>query len=241
MLKNKTVKSFDKIKIALNHFKKDGRDSVLIICHGFAMSKDSKPFIDLSNDFLKSFDIIVMDQRGHGDSEGIFSFSAKEHEDVKAVIEYAKENYTRIYLMGFSLGAASCIIEVAKNKNVNALIAVSTPISFEKIENRFLYKDALIPGIQKFGGHTLKMRLGNMFEEKEKPLDVIDRISPLPLLLIQGENDPIIFKHHAEKLYKKAKDPKKLVMIEKGLHAEDLYINKPEEFVSLCSSWLSGL
>lgn len=237
----KTIESFDKTKIALNHFKKDGRDTVLIICHGFAMSKDSKPFIDLSNDFFKSYDIIVMDQRGHGDSEGVFTFSAKEHEDIKAVVEYAKENYTCIYLMGFSLGAASCIIEVAINKNVNGLIVISAPISFEKIENRFLYKDALIPGIQKFGEHTLKMRLGNIFEKKEKPIDLIDKLSPIPTLLIQGENDPIIFKHHAEELYEKAKDPKKLIMIDKGLHAEDLYINNPKEFVSLCSSWLSGL
>lgn len=237
-MENKIVESFDRTKIALNHFKKDGRDAVLIICHGFAMSKDSKPFLNLSNDLFQLYDIIAMDQRGHGNSEGVFSFSSKEHEDIKVVVEYAKQNYTCIYLMGFSLGAASCIIEVAINKNVHGLITVSAPISFEKIENRFLYKDALIPSIQKFGGHTLKMRLGNMFAKKEKPIDVIDSISPIPILLIQGENDPIIFKHHAQTLYEKAKDPKKLVIIEKGLHAEDLYINNPKEFVSLCNSWL---
>ncbi len=237
-MESKTIESFDKTKIALNHFKKDDRNTVLIICHGFAMSKDSKPFLDLSNDLFESWDIITMDQRGHGTSEGVFSFSAKEHEDIKAVVEYSKENYTYIYLMGFSLGAASCIIEVATNKNVNGLITVSAPISFENIENRFLYKDALIPGIQKFGNHTLKMRLGNIFEKKEKPVDVIDKISPIPILLIQGEKDPIIFKHHAETLYGKAKEPKKLMVIKEGLHAEDLYINNPKEFVSLCSSWL---
>ncbi len=240
MLK-KTVESFDKTKIALNHFKQDSRDTVLIICHGFAMSKDSKPFLDLSNDLFESWDIIAMDQRGHGNSEGIFSFSSKEHKDIKAVIEYAKESYTRIYLMGFSLGAASCIIEVAANKNVNGLITVSAPISFEKIENRFLHKDALIPGIKKSGEHTFKMRLGNMFAKKENPVDVIDKISPIPILLIQGEKDPIIFKHHAETLYKKAKEPKKLIIIKEGLHSEDLYLNNRKEFVSLCSSWLSSL
>jgi len=240
LIKNTTIESFDKTKIALNHFKKDGRDAVLIICHGFAMSKDSKPFIALSNDLFELYDIIAIDQRGHGDSEGVFSFSAKEHEDVKAVIEYAKEkeNYTNIYLMGFSLGAASCIIEVAQNKNVNGLITISAPISFEKVENRFFHKDALIPGIKKSGNHTFKMRLGNMFARKEKPIDVIDNTSPIPILLIQGEKDPIIFKHHAEALYEKAKDPKKLIIVEKGLHAEDLYINNPKEFISLCNSWL---
>lgn len=238
MIQNKLIDSFDKTKIAINHLKKDGRDTVLIICHGFAMSKDSKPFLDLSNDLFELYDIIAMDQRGHGDSGGIFNFSSKEHEDIKAVVEYAKGNYKHIYLMGFSLGAASCIIEVAKNKNVNGLITISAPISFDKIENRFLHKDALIPGIKKSGNHTLKMRLGNMFAKKEHPIDVIDKISPIPILLIQGEKDPIIFKHHAETLYKKAKEPKKLMIIKNGLHAEDVYLKNPKEFVALCSSWV---
>ncbi len=84
----------------------------------------------------------------------------------------------------------------------------------EKIENRFLDKGALLPGIQKFGIHTIKLRIGNIFSRKINPIDVVDQISPIPLLIIQGEKDPIIFKHHAEQLYKKAKEPKKLWLIQ---------------------------
>lgn len=238
LIKNTTIESFDNTKIALNHFKKDSRDTVLIICHGFAMSKDSKPFINLSKDLFGLCDIIAMDQRGHGQSEGIFSFATIEHNDIRAVIDYAKQNYSNIYLMGFSLGAASCIIATAKDKNVNGLIAVSAPISFETIENKFLNIKALIPAVKKSGRHTLKMRLGNIFTKKERPIDVIDSISPIPILLIQGEKDPIIFKHHAETLYKKAKEPKRLIIIKNGLHAEDVYLKDPKEFVYLCSSWV---
>lgn len=235
------VESRDKTKIAINHFRQEGRDVVVIICHGFSMAKDSKPFLGLSEDLFKFYDVIAMDQRGHGESEGVFSFSSKEHEDIKAVIDYTKESYRHVYLMGFSLGAASSVIQVAKNKNVNGLIIISPPLSFDKIENRFLDKGALIPGIQKFGNHLFRLRLGNIFAQKINPIDVIDEISPIPLLIIQGDNDPIIFKQHAEILYQKAKEPKKLIVIKDGLHAEELYRQNPKDFIDSCFLWLKGL
>jgi len=240
-MREKIIESFNKTKIAFNHYRKDGRDTVLIICHGFSMSKDAKIFLALSKDLFKLYDVITMDQRGHGNSEGSFSFSSKEHEDIKAVINYSKESYKYIYLMGFSLGAASCIIEVARNKNASGLILVSPPLSFERIENRFLDKDALIPGVQKFGNHLFKLRIGNMFAKKIRPIDVIDKIAPIPLLIIQGDRDPTIFRHHAEALYKKAKEPKRLAIIKDGLHAEELYRQNPEDFLNLCSQWLKEI
>lgn len=237
MLKN-SVESFDKTKIAFNYFHQDDRDAVLIICHGFSMSKDTRTFLDLSQDLFKLYDVIAIDQRGHGESAGAYSFSSKEHQDIKAVINYTKERYKYIYLMGFSLGAASCIIEAAKEKNVHGLIAVSPPTSFVQIENRILDKNAFIPGVQKFGNHLLKLRIGNMFMQKPRAIDVIDQISPIPLFIIQGERDPTVFSWHAESLYKKAKEPKKIVFIKDGLHAEELYRKDPKGFVDLCILWL---
>jgi alpha-beta hydrolase superfamily lysophospholipase len=235
-----TVESYDKTKIAFNHFKQQDRDTIIVICHGIGMCKDAKPFLDLSKDFFNNYDVITMDQRGHGNSGGIFSFSAKEHEDIKVVINYAKKIYKHVYLMGFSFGAASSIIQVAREKNVDGLIVVSPPISFEEIENLFLDIGALVPGIQKIGSHLFKLRLGSIRKKKIRPIDVIEQISPIPLLIIQGEKDPIIFKRHAETLFEKAKEPKRIIMIKGGLHAEELYRQNPKDFMSCCASWLQG-
>ena len=235
-----TVESYDKIKIAFNHFKQQDRDNVIVICHGIGMCKDTKPFLDLSKDFFNYYDVITMDQRGHGNSGGVFSFSSKEHEDIKAVINYSQKIYKHVYLMGFSFGAASSIIQVAREKNVHGLIVISPPISFEEIENFFLDRGALVPGIQKIGSHLFKLRLGSIRKKKIRPIDVIDQISPIPLLIIQGEKDPIIFKRHAETLFEKAKEPKRIIMIKDGLHAEELYRQNPKVFMSYCTSWLQG-
>lgn len=234
----KILESYDKTKIALNHFKRQHRNTVIVICHGFWMCKDAKPFLDLSRDLFNYYNVVAMDQRGHGKSGGTFTFSSKEHEDIKTVITYLKKTYKRIYLMGFSLGAASSIVQTAKEKNVNGLIVISPPVSFENIENRFLTKEALMSSIQKFGTHLFKLRVGPIFTNKIRPVDVIDQISPIPLLIIQGEKDPIIFKRHAEILYEKAKEPKRIIMIKDGLHAEDLYRENPDDFINWCISWL---
>lgn len=237
----KIVESFDRTKIAFNHFKQQRRDTVIVICHGFWMCKDAKPFLGLSRDFFNYYDIIAMDQRGHGNSGGTFTFSSKEHKDIKSVINYSKKTYKHVYLMGFSLGAASSVVEVAEEKNVDGLIVVSAPVSFENIENRFLTKEILMSSIHKFGTHLFKLRPGPISKDKTRPVDVIDHISPIPLLIIQGEKDPIIFKRHAEILYQKAKEPKQIIMIKGGLHAEDLYIQNPNDFMNYCISWLREL
>ncbi len=240
-MREQTVESYDKTKIAFNHFTRDGRDAVIVLCHGFWMSKDAKPFLDLSKDFFNYYNVITMDQRGHGNSGGAFSFTSQEHEDIRAVIQYAKKIYTRIYLIGFSLGAASSIIYVAQEKDVHGLMVVSPPMSFEEIENRFLDKGALIPAIKKFGPHVFKLRLGPVNSEKIKPADVIDQIAPIPLLIMFGEKDPIISKKHAETLYERAKNPKQIIMIKNGLHAEDLYRLNRNDFMRYSTSWVDEI
>lgn len=237
----KTIQSFDKTAIAFNYFKKENRNTIVIICHGFSMSKDTKIFFNLSEELFKEYDIITMDMRGHGKSGGNFSFTTKEHEDIKTVINYINKSYKYIFLMGFSLGAASSIIEVSQNKNVNGLIEVSPPASFNKIEYRFLNKNSISSGFKKFGSHLFKLKIGNIFRKKISPIDIIDKISPVPLLIIHGDKDNIIFKQHAEALYKKAKDPKQLYIFKNGLHAEDLFNSNQKEFMDLCSCWIAKI
>ena len=127
------LKTQDGIKIAINHHK-TGHDEVLIIAHGWFMTKDSSYFVDMANVFSKNFDVISMDFRGHGKSSGVYTFTSKEPQDMKTVVDYAKEHYKKIYLMGFSLGGALVLIHSALEKDVDKVIAVSAPHSFLKIE-----------------------------------------------------------------------------------------------------------
>ena len=106
------LKTSDGIKLALNHYKTEHKD-VLIIVHGWFMTKDSKAFLNLAEDFSKYYDVITFDCRGHGKSSGFYTFTSKEPIDLKAVIDYAKKQYEKIYLAGFSLGGALVLIHSA--------------------------------------------------------------------------------------------------------------------------------
>ena len=237
MLKELFVISQEKIKIAVNHYNSQ-RKYAVIICPGFFMSKDTKPFKEMSEDLFKHFDVITMDFRGHGKSSGSFTFSAREPDDLRTVINYAKGLYDKIGVLGFSLGAATAIIDIAHNKDVHSLIAVSAPADYKKIENRFLHKNSVIPAFKKFKfGVSFDTRMGNMFLKKIKPIDVIGQIKGTSVLLIAGSKDPIVYPWHADELYEKAREPKSIKKFENGLHAEELYLQNKDKFVRICKDW----
>lgn len=229
----------DNIKIAYNHFK-NGFKTVVILAHGWFMSKDSNAFKSISEDFAKSYDVICFDFRGHCKSSGFYTFGAKETRDLKAVINYAKEQYDKIYLIGFSLGSLVSINYCAKNVGVDKLIAVSAPVMFEKIENNVFSPNAFIPTLKKFElKRWCSIRFNLPFMKKPKPIKLVRKIG-IPVFFIAGECDPIIESWHNEKLFNVAKDPKRELVIKHGKHAEDLYLEQKEVFMNACCEWLEG-
>lgn len=235
---NIRITTDDNATISLNQHQSNNRDTVLIICPGCFMCKDAKPFAQMAKDFSGHFDVISMDFRGHGQSSGLFTFTAKEHIDLKAVFEYARKKYPRVVLMGFSLGAATAIIYTAKHKGISGVIAVSAPSDFDKIENHFLKKEAVIPAMEKFElGKSPTLRPGNIALKKVKPIDVVSGISPTPILFLSGRKDPIIHHWHTEKLFEHAREPKKLIVFQDGLHAEELYRKSKRKFIDTCMEW----
>lgn len=232
-----TLKTKDNVKISANHYKK-GFDKILIICPGFLMHKDSKPFLKLSKRLSRHFDVITLNFRGHGNSEGRYAFTSKEGRDLRVVIDYSAAKYKNIGIIGFSLGAAIAINETARHKAVDRLMAVSAPTEFKKIENRFLNVAIIASTFKKLDWKMGQLRLGNPLLKKSRPIDNVAKISPIPILFVHGGKDTIITPKHTRSLYKKAKDPKRLVIFDDCLHAEDIFFGDNfENFISLCIEW----
>ena len=128
----------DGVRLSIDLYRKNGQDEVLIVCPGFFQSKETAAFRRLSRDLTHDQDVLCMDFRGHGRSGGLYTFSAKEGADLEAVLDWARERYSAIHLLGFSLGGAIAINTAARFPGViRTLIAVSAPSAFEKIEYRF--------------------------------------------------------------------------------------------------------
>lgn len=231
------LKTKDGVMIAVNHYQ-NNFDSVVVLAPGWFMTKDSKSFVEMSEIFSENSDVLAMDFRGHGKSGGFYTFTSKEVNDISCVIEFAKQHYKKIYLVGFSLGGALVLIAGSKFDCINKIIAVSAPTSFEKIENQIWRPEAWIPTFQKCEmKRWLSIRPSLFICKKIKPIDIIEKVK-CPTLFLAGEKDPTVFAWHTEALYKKAICEKGYELFHDCCHAEDLFIQDREKFIKLCTDWL---
>jgi hypothetical protein len=71
--------------------------------------------------------------------------------------------------------------------------------------------------------------------QKIRPIDIVDKISPTPVLFLHGEKDWLVKPSHSQRLFEKAKEPKALTIIKGGGHAERIFDKFHDQFVKICS------
>lgn len=236
-----TLLTVDGVRIAYERYK-NGFEKVIIICPGFYNSKKNR-WMRKTADFISSeYDVIIFDLRGHGESGGEFTWSAKEHCDLNAVIDYAiAEGYKDVGLVAFSLGAASAINAASARDDIGSMVLISTPSSFRMVNFHF-WEPGMLSDLKdniecKWEGKGA--RFGSIFTPKDKPIDTICLIKSTPILFIHGDNDWLIKDRHSEKLYEAARVPKKIEIIKGGLHAERIIQFYPDRTEKLILEWFS--
>jgi pimeloyl-ACP methyl ester carboxylesterase len=239
-MKNYKLKTKDNINIEINHYQND-HDEVVIVAPGWCMTKDSNAFCRISEMFAQLFDVISFDFRGHGKSGGMYTFTAKELMDMDCVVRFVRKNgYKKIYLAGFSLGAATALIYASKSRFIDKVIAVSAPTDFGKIENQMYKKEAWGETFKKFEIERFaSIRPYPMPLKKIKPIDIVNKIK-VPTLFIAGEKDPTVHSWHTKELYNKAVCKKEYKEYQNGCHAEDLFLHFKDDFTKLCLDWLTN-
>jgi len=230
------VMTEDGKRIAVRH-SKNGFSKVVIIAHGFYNNKDSALFKGIAGAFSKGYDVISFDFRGHGKSSHVFTWTAHEQKDLRAVIAYAKVLYSKVGVIGFSLGAAIALLEAGRHDGINSVIAVSSPADLREINYHFWEKDMLKDLELNLGtkGRGKGVRPGNPFLKKTRPIDVVDKISPIPVLFLHGEKDWLVKPEHSQRLFDRAKEPKALTIMNDGGHAERMFDAFSDQFMKICS------
>lgn len=230
------VMTEDGKRIAFSHIKR-GFSKIIIIAPGFYNNKDTVLFRSMADVFSKEYDVIVFDFRGHGKSGDVFTWTALEQKDLRAITAYAKENkYEKIGVIGFSLGAAIALIEASFHQNIDSVIAVSSPSDLGKIDFHFWEKDMWRDLMLNFGikGQGKGVRSGSLALQKIRPRDVVDKISPTPVLFLHGEKDWLVKLSHSQRLFVEAKEPKALTIMKDGGHAERMFDAFPDQFMKIC-------
>ncbi|MBF0252297.1 MAG: alpha/beta fold hydrolase [Candidatus Omnitrophica bacterium] len=240
-LNKKILVTQDKRKIAYKHLSNDN-DKLVVIVHGFFNSKDSELLSYLAEHFHKSYDVVSFDLRGHGESDGLFSWTTHESKDLEAVLNEFNSKYKKIAVIGFSLGGSISINVLSKKEdNVETFICVSAPSDFDKVDFRWwkldVENDIGYSLLSRKGRKGKGVRPGPWWRKKEKPIDNIGKIE-MPILFIHGDKDWVVDKRHSEELYKKTNSEKEIIIISNGPHAEYLLRKNRSEFCELIDKWL---
>jgi fermentation-respiration switch protein FrsA (DUF1100 family) len=195
---------------------------VVILCHGIWTGR--RECLPLALRFQAAgYNVLTFDFRAHGLSDGRFT-SVGHHEtnDVLGAIEYVKNRVevdtARIGVIGFSMGAAAAVQAAARNDDIVALVADSGYAAFlDAARHSF----RVVTRVPHFPIAPMAMRwakwMVNVDASQLRPIDVIGRVSPRPLLIAHGGQDEIVPVQHAHSLFKAAGEPKEL-WIEPGAH-----------------------
>lgn len=233
-----TVRTQDDILIHFDRYN-NGHKSVIVIAHGFYNSKSAVLFKQMADRLNDAFDVIVFDFRGHGASQGMFTWTVKEGKDLEAILDYAAGHYEKIGVIGFSLGGAVSLITAATTDKIHSLIAVSAPSDFGKIDFqmwRMGIMENIVYNVFQEGRIGKGVRPGWPWFRKTKPIDVVEGIR-IPVLFVHGMKDWLIRPWHSHDLYARARGDKSLRLIEQGTHAEYIFRRNQEETTAVFKEW----
>jgi hypothetical protein len=158
----------------------------------------------------QGYDVYIFDYRGYGRSEGEVNLD-KIIQDMELMIAYTVQQLPedeKLIVMGHSLGGSMSIYAVAHSDyldSIRALITIEAFSDYHDVTQDVLSRSWLF--------WLLQWPLSFTVDNSYRPLDAIDMISPVPVLILHSEADDMIDIYHAYRLFDAAKEPKSLQLI----------------------------
>lgn len=190
-----TTVSFDGLCLYGRYFDNKSKKTILLF-HGYRSSACHDFCGALKFYFDSGFNILLVDQRSHGKSQGkLITFGVKESYDVVSWAEFinAKYNPEQIVLSGISMGASTVLFSLKHNlpSNISCVIADCGFTSPKEIilkvgKERFkIEANFFMPFLNLF------CRLFGRFSINESTIDVLKN-NKIPIMFIHGEKDSFV-------------------------------------------------
>jgi fermentation-respiration switch protein FrsA (DUF1100 family) len=209
-------KSSDGVTLHGWYFRAHGEKGTILVCHGNVENISTHTALDL---WLidAGYNLFIFDYRGYGKSEGAPNVKGI-HLDAESALEtllfkLPRKNQDRIIVFGKSLGGAVAVYIVANSpfrNRIKALI-LDSPFSSYRSIAREKIADSII-------GWPFQYPLSFLVNDDYSPVKYIAKISPLPIVIIHGNNDSIVPEHHGRILYDAALPPKEFWEVDRSGH-----------------------
>ena len=198
----------------------------IILCHGVGSNRSD--LLDIAAGLHHaSFNLLLVDFRGHGGSAGrATSFGWLEQRDLEGALAFLgqqPEVPAKPYgVYGISMGGAVALMVAARDDRLGAVVADSPYTNLEQTLGHHM--KLLYPWLPQipflwFVAMTYRLRFG-VWPRHVSPQASAARLSPRAFLLMLGSRDHRIPITEARALFDAAGEPKELLLIEGAGHLE---------------------
>lgn len=173
------------------------------------------------------YNVVMMDSRAQGESGGeIATYGWKERWDTRDIVNAleSSENVRHVFALGVSMGAAIALQSAAVEPHIEAVVAEDPFANLREVSYDYagLRRWPLL-GMTLFRPASIEaMRVvradGGFDLDEVSPVRAVAQ-RPFPVLLICGTADHTIPCRHAEAIYKAARGPKELWIVQGARHA----------------------
>lgn len=204
--------------------------TLIVVCHGFTDSKETVGILEISKLLAKHAHVLRF----------TFTDAKSPHlpteiDNVRAITDYYRDVYTKIVVVGHSLGGLTAITSTTHNTDIDALVVINPFVDlYKKIAWQF--RKVLILG-------ALSLPFSKRMRDNYHAM--LTYVKPesisIPTLVIVAHNDQLVEPAHGMDFYSRLRSSnKKLIVddvVEHGLHTE----SHRKRVVAYIINWITSL
>lgn len=238
------IKSEDNLKLCGYYYTNIKNDNkTIIFVHGYTANHIiGLQFLELFDGL--GFNILFIDARCHGNSEGVYStYGYYEKYDIGRWVKYLKKlngDNCIIGLMGQSMGASTVLQYIALNKNIPFVIA-DCPFSNMKDLIIKQFKNSKIPIIPFYYIVRRFILIKCNFSIDDINLCTILKNNQTPTIFIHGSKDELIPYSMSKKMYKSKNCSKDMLCIVKGAEHVSCYNINKKQYTDSVKTFLKAI
>jgi len=189
------------------------------------------------------FAVFIFNFRGTGSSGGNLDILGWTR-DLKVAIDYLmalpEVDKSRLSLLGFSGGAVISLYVASHDNRVSSVVACACPAEFtlftkvDKPKSLIDYYRSI--GVIRDSDFPRSVQEWLNGFKLVSPINYVAGISPRPLLLVHGSQDETVDVSQAHKLYARAGEPKRLVIVDGAGHR----LRQSDEAMAKVLDWLKS-